>query len=64
MMIAVDPPDHARLRGLVNRGFTPRRIAALEPRVRELAVGYLEQALEAGGGEMELIHDFAVPTPW
>ena len=32
------PPDHTRLRGFINKAFTPRRIAALEPQVRELAV--------------------------
>jgi cytochrome P450 len=35
-VLFVDPPDHARQRGLVSRKFTPRAVAALEPRVREL----------------------------
>ncbi len=35
--LAMDPPRHTRMRALVSRGFTPRRIADLEPRVRELA---------------------------
>src|SRR5262245_15970713 len=35
MLLGMDPPAHTRLRGLVNRGFTPRRVAQLEPRIRE-----------------------------
>ena len=34
--LAMDPPMHGRMRGLVSRGFTPRRVAELEPRIREL----------------------------
>ncbi len=36
-LIGTDPPRHTRLRKIVNRAFTPRRIAALEPRIREIA---------------------------
>src|SRR3954454_21638745 len=35
-IIEMDPPDHTRYRRLVNEGFTPRRVAALEPRMREI----------------------------
>ena len=61
MMIANDPPDHGRLRRLVNRGFTPRRIAALEPRIRELAREFVGRVAE--GGEMDLVRDLSVPLP-
>jgi len=61
MMISVDPPRHQRLRGLVNKGFTPRRIAALEPRLRELAEGFFEEVRE--GGTMDLVRDLSVPFP-
>ena len=61
MMISVDPPDHGRLRSLVNRGFTPRRIAALEPRLREMAAKCLDPL--APSGRLELMHDFAIPFP-
>jgi cytochrome P450 len=61
MMIATDPPDHTRLRGLVNRGFTPRRIAALEPRLREIASACLDPVLHSG--RMDLMRDFAIPFP-
>src|SRR5438093_753961 len=36
-MLSSDPPDHERLRGVVAKAFTPRSVAALEPRVREIA---------------------------
>src|SRR6516164_4735466 len=36
-----DPPEHTRLRALVSRAFTPRRVAELEPRIREIAGGLL-----------------------
>ncbi|NNL66605.1 MAG: cytochrome P450 [Myxococcales bacterium] len=60
-VISADPPDHTRLRHLVNRGFTPRRIAALEPRIREIARDCLD-AMEARD-EADLMRDFAVPLP-
>src|ERR1700716_355061 len=40
-MIFLDPPDHTRLRALVSRAFTPRRIEALEDRIRELSADFL-----------------------
>jgi cytochrome P450 len=43
--LAMDPPMHGRMRGLVSRGFTPRRVSELEPRIRELARGHLDVAL-------------------
>src|SRR5262245_13198222 len=44
MMIEIDPPRHTRYRRLVNRGFTPRMVATLEPRMRAIA----RQAIDAG----------------
>ncbi len=41
-IIGMDPPRHTRLRNIVSRGFTPRRIAALEPELRRLAARYLD----------------------
>jgi cytochrome P450 len=46
--LAMDPPRHDRLRALVSSGFTPRRVQALEPRVRALAEGYLDAFAERG----------------
>src|SRR5829696_6932308 len=41
-MIFMDPPDHTRLRSLVSRAFTPRRMSLLEDQVREYAAGLLD----------------------
>jgi cytochrome P450 len=60
-LIGSDPPAHGPLRSLVNRGFTPRRIAALEPRVREIARAALD-GLE-GEPEPDLVAGFFVPLP-
>jgi cytochrome P450 len=60
--LAMDPPMHGRMRGLVSRGFTPRRVAALEPRIRELARGYLDAALERGSS-FDFIGDLAGRLP-
>ena len=48
MMIEIDPPRHTRYRRLVNRGFTPRMIATLEPRMRSIARRAIEEGLAAG----------------
>ena len=42
LIIFMDPPRQTRLRNLVSKAFTPRRIAELEPRIREIAVSYLD----------------------
>src|SRR5438105_4417701 len=46
-MLRSDPPDHTRIRSTVARAFTPRAIAALEPRIREIARQLL-QPLQPG----------------
>jgi cytochrome P450 len=61
LLINLDPPRHTQLRKLVNRGFTPRQIAALEPRVRALVVDLLEQA--KARGDFDLVTDVAVELP-
>ena len=48
--LAMDPPMHGRMRGLVSRGFTPRRVAELEPRIREISRGYITEMIERGVG--------------
>ena len=40
--LAMDPPRHDRLRALVSKGFTPRRVAEIEPRIRALAIEHLD----------------------
>jgi cytochrome P450 len=59
--LAMDPPRHGRMRGLVSRGFTPRRVVDLEPRIRALTLEHLEPALERGS--FDLIADFAGKLP-
>ncbi|HKA28156.1 MAG TPA: cytochrome P450 [Candidatus Binatia bacterium] len=61
MMIFMDPPRHDRLRKLVSRVFTPRRVAALEPFVRTLARKLLEPLAAEGGGDF--VEDFSTPLP-
>jgi cytochrome P450 len=61
MIIMMDPPEHERFRTLVSRVFTPRAVTALEPMVREVIVGYLDQ-LE-GRDEFDVVADFSAPFP-
>ncbi|MGW6058499.1 cytochrome P450 family protein [Streptomyces sp. NPDC055189] len=60
-LLNIDPPDHTRLRRLVSKAFTPRRVAEFAPRVQELADHLIDQFAEKG--EADLIHDFAFPLP-
>ncbi|NUW39679.1 cytochrome P450 [Nonomuraea rhodomycinica] len=46
--VAMDPPDHTRMRAIVARGFTARRVAALEPMIRDIARGHVARAVEKG----------------
>jgi len=59
--LAMDPPRHDRLRALVSRGFTPRRVQALEPRIRAMSIAYLDTFAERG--ECDFIRDFAGKLP-
>ena len=60
-MLFVDPPDHTRLRTLVNKAFTPPAIARLRARVEELVDELLDRT--AGAGKMDLVDDLAYPLP-
>jgi cytochrome P450 len=63
--LAMDDPDHLRLRTLVSKGFTPRRIRELEPRVTEIANQHLDTMLDkARSGEtVDYVDDFAGKLP-
>jgi len=62
--LAMDDPAHLRLRTLVSKGFTPRRIRELEPRVTELAVQHLDVVLEkANAGTVDYVAEFAGKLP-
>src|SRR5262245_23690205 len=60
-IIYMDPPAHVRYRRLVSKAFTPRMVAALEPRIRSLARASVE-ALPAGV-PVDFVEDVAVPLP-
>jgi cytochrome P450 len=60
-MLFSDPPDHTRLRRLVSRDFTPRRIRELEPRIREIARELLDKA--EARGDFDVMADLANVLP-
>jgi cytochrome P450 len=60
-MIRVGPPEHTRLRRLVSKAFTARRVAALRPRVQEITDRLLDAVTPAG--RADLITDLALPLP-
>lgn len=57
----LDPPDHTRLRGLVNKAFTPRAIEGLRGRIQEIVNDLLDQA--DAKGEIEIVEEFAYLVP-
>ena len=61
-MLHADPPDHTRLRRLVQKAFTPRR-AALRPRAEEIAAGLLDEMAAAPGDVTDLLGAYARPLP-
>lgn len=64
-IVMMDPPDHTAYRRLVSRGFTPRRVAEIEPAVRAFAVERIEsmRARIAEEGEADLVAELAGPLP-
>jgi cytochrome P450 len=56
-----DPPDHTRLRGLMNRAFTPRAVEALRPNIERIVDDLLDAIVARGSSD--LIADFAYPLP-
>jgi len=60
-MLVQDPPDHSRLRGLVSKAFTARRIEGLRPQIQSLVDELLDRV--APRGRMDFIRDFAYPLP-
>ncbi|MFC9116177.1 MULTISPECIES: cytochrome P450 family protein [Streptomyces] len=62
-LLNIDPPDHTRLRRLVSKAFTPRRVAEFAPRVQELTDDLIDRFTANGSGTADLIHDFAFPLP-
>jgi len=63
-MLNMDPPDHTRLRKLVTKAFTARRVEQLRPRVQEITDRLLDEAGEAAGrGPLDLVDALAFPLP-
>jgi cytochrome P450 len=60
-MLQQDPPDHARLRGLVVKAFTARRVEDMRPRIQQVVDQTLDRIVERG--HMDLIEDFAFRLP-
>ena len=61
-ILNLDPPDHDRLRRLLSKAFTPKTVAALEPRIQEMVNTYLDEIGANGGGD--IITDLAFPLPF
>ncbi|BBZ32333.1 cytochrome P450 130 [Mycolicibacterium confluentis] len=60
-MVMQDPPGHTEFRRLVSRGFTPRQVEAVEPKVREFVVERIERLRAEGGGD--IVADLFKPLP-
>ncbi|MGW4508184.1 cytochrome P450 family protein [Streptomyces sp. NPDC004436] len=62
-MLDADPPHHTRLRRLVAREFTARRVESLRPRVQRITDGLLDAMEKLPGRRGDLVREFAVPLP-
>jgi cytochrome P450 len=61
-LLNTDPPEHTRLRPLVQKAFTPRRAGQLRPRTKEIATGLLDEMV-ARGDVVDLLDGYARPLP-
>ncbi|WP_018335390.1 cytochrome P450 [Actinomycetospora chiangmaiensis] len=61
-LLALDPPDHTRLRRLLTGEFTVRRIRRLQPRIEQIVTEHLD-AMEQAGPPADLVERFALPIP-
>ncbi len=64
-MISSDPPEHTRIRSVVGRAFTPATIAAMESRIRQIAVDLIEEMRDKArsGEEIDFVESFSSPLP-
>ncbi|MGV9666121.1 cytochrome P450 family protein [Nocardia niigatensis] len=63
MMLFYDPPEHTRLRTLVNRAFSSRAVRELAPRITELADGLLADLAAEAAADQDLLDRYAFPLP-
>ncbi|HEX6758763.1 MAG TPA: cytochrome P450, partial [Propionibacteriaceae bacterium] len=61
-LISLDPPDHTRIRRMLTKEFSMRRLAALRPHIKEIATRFLDE-MEAAGPPTDLMRAFALPVP-
>ncbi len=61
MLITSDPPNHVKLRRLVNKGFTPRAVRAMEDHIRNLTTGIIDDVAQRG--ECDFVADIAAQLP-
>ena len=61
VLLFMDPPDHTRLRRLVSKAFTPRRVEALRPRIGEIVDEVLDRAADEGG--LDIVADLGYTVP-
>lgn len=59
--VFTDPPTHTRLRGLMDKAFTPRAVERLRPRIEHIVARLIDRV--QAQGQMDLIRDFAYPLP-
>ncbi len=60
-MLSIDPPDHTRMRNLVNKAFTPRVVEAMRPHIQEIADSLLDAV--ADPNRLDIVKDLAIPLP-
>ncbi len=61
MMLTRDPPDHTRLRGLVTKAFTAKRVEEMRPRIQSLVDGLIDTVIDRG--QMDIMKEFAHQLP-
>lgn len=61
-MLRMNPPDHTRMRGLVAREFTPKRVEELRPAIAAMVDGILDRLADGGGGDVMDLLAFPLPV--
>jgi cytochrome P450 len=61
-LLREDPPEHTRVRSLMQQAFTPPRVAAMEPHTRDITRKLID-GIMAGGNECDFLHQFTLPLP-